>query len=103
MLYSQESRDFSHERFKGNLMLKRAYDVVNVTDGKRILVDRIWPRGVKKRYNWICGRSNLHRLKRYVRHLITSLKNFRGLQNNIKKNCSKILLRQNLCSLLSSG
>ena len=29
-------------------MLKRAYDTVNVTDGKRILVDRIWPRGVKK-------------------------------------------------------
>ena len=28
--------------------LKRAYDKVADSDGKRILVDRLWPRGVKK-------------------------------------------------------
>jgi uncharacterized protein YeaO (DUF488 family) len=31
-----------------NVKLKRAYDRVSPTDGKRILVDRLWPRGVSK-------------------------------------------------------
>jgi uncharacterized protein YeaO (DUF488 family) len=30
------------------LGIKRIYDKVEVTDGTRILVDRLWPRGVKK-------------------------------------------------------
>ncbi len=28
--------------------IKRAYDVSEPTDGYRILVDRLWPRGIKK-------------------------------------------------------
>ncbi len=31
-----------------NVKLKRAYDPPAPADGKRILVDRLWPRGVKK-------------------------------------------------------
>ncbi len=31
-----------------NIKLKRAYDPPNRNDGIRILVDRLWPRGVKK-------------------------------------------------------
>lgn len=31
-----------------NLRLKRAYDPASPTDGTRILVDRLWPRGVSK-------------------------------------------------------
>ena len=34
----------SRERIR----LKRAYDEPSAGDGKRILVDRLWPRGVKK-------------------------------------------------------
>lgn len=30
------------------LKIKRAYEKIASTDGKRILVDRIWPRGVSK-------------------------------------------------------
>ncbi len=30
------------------LGIKRIYEKVEVTDGMRILVDRLWPRGVKK-------------------------------------------------------
>ncbi len=30
------------------VMLKRAYDPPTKTDGKRILVDRLWPRGLSK-------------------------------------------------------
>jgi uncharacterized protein YeaO (DUF488 family) len=32
----------------GNVKLKRAYDPPNAEDGARILVDRLWPRGVSK-------------------------------------------------------
>ncbi len=31
-----------------NVRLKRAYDPPVVDDGKRILIDRLWPRGLKK-------------------------------------------------------
>jgi uncharacterized protein YeaO (DUF488 family) len=31
-----------------NIKLKRAYDPPAVSDGKRILIDRLWPRGIKK-------------------------------------------------------
>lgn len=31
-----------------DILLKRIYESPNVTDGKRILVDRLWPRGIKK-------------------------------------------------------
>lgn len=31
-----------------SILLKRAYDLAQPSDGKRILIDRIWPRGVSK-------------------------------------------------------
>jgi uncharacterized protein YeaO (DUF488 family) len=31
-----------------NLQLKRAYEPPSTADGKRVLIDRLWPRGVKK-------------------------------------------------------
>lgn len=31
-----------------NVRLKRAYDPADASDGIRILVDRLWPRGVRK-------------------------------------------------------
>lgn len=31
-----------------NVMLKRAYELPDKTDGERILVDRLWPRGLAK-------------------------------------------------------
>ncbi len=33
---------------KPDIRLKRAYDEASKQDGKRVLVDRIWPRGVAK-------------------------------------------------------
>jgi uncharacterized protein YeaO (DUF488 family) len=32
----------------GNVKLKRAYEAATAADGRRILIDRLWPRGVKK-------------------------------------------------------
>ncbi|PBC03685.1 DUF488 domain-containing protein [Mesorhizobium sp. WSM3860] len=34
--------------FNGRVKLKRAYESPATDDGKRVLVDRLWPRGVKK-------------------------------------------------------
>jgi len=31
-----------------NVKLKRAYDLATATDGTRVLVDRLWPRGISK-------------------------------------------------------
>jgi len=42
---------FLLQRTGGGIMtikLKRAYDPVSASDGARILVDRLWPRGMKK-------------------------------------------------------
>jgi uncharacterized protein YeaO (DUF488 family) len=30
------------------ILLKRAYDGATRTDGKRFLVERLWPRGIRK-------------------------------------------------------
>ncbi len=32
----------------GTILIKRVYEPAEKTDGKRILVDRLWPRGVSK-------------------------------------------------------
>jgi len=32
----------------GTVQIKRVYEPAEATDGKRILVDRLWPRGMKK-------------------------------------------------------
>ncbi len=38
----------SSELTQKNIKLKRAYECASPDDGTRILVDRLWPRGVKK-------------------------------------------------------
>jgi uncharacterized protein YeaO (DUF488 family) len=38
-----------------DLALKRIYDAPAATDGKRLLVDRVWPRGVSKEHAALDG------------------------------------------------
>jgi uncharacterized protein YeaO (DUF488 family) len=39
------------------IKIKRTYDKPETEDGFRILVDRIWPRGLKKlMFKWIFGK-----------------------------------------------
>lgn len=45
------------------IMIRRAYEPASPTDGYRVLVDRIWPRGVKK--------EDLH-LDAWTKHLAPS-------------------------------
>lgn len=38
----------SEERASGGVLIKRAYEPADEGDGYRVLVDRLWPRGVSK-------------------------------------------------------
>ena len=38
-----------HKILPANIALKRAYDPPNEADGLRVLVDRLWPRGLTKK------------------------------------------------------
>lgn len=39
-----------------NIQCKRVYDPAEDSDGYRVLVDRLWPRGIKKRIShWMSG------------------------------------------------
>lgn len=54
------------------LCIKRVYDTVSDEDGLRILVDRIWPRGMsKERANlalWLKGIAPSDRLRKWFGH-----------------------------------
>lgn len=51
------------------IQLKRAYDLPEETDGRRFLVDRLWPRGVKKEdlklAGWVKDLSPSNDLRRW--------------------------------------
>jgi uncharacterized protein YeaO (DUF488 family) len=54
------------------LQLKRAYDPATRTDGRRILVDRLWPRGLSKRRvaidDWMKELAPSTELRRWFAH-----------------------------------
>ena len=54
------------------LRLKRAYETAAKTDGKRILVDRLWPRGLSKTRAridfWARTVAPSNKLRRWSRH-----------------------------------
>jgi len=55
-----------------NIKLKRAYDQPTRDDGKRILVDRLWPRGVKKENaaldQWMKDIAPSNELRQWFKH-----------------------------------
>ena len=54
------------------LRLKRAYESADASDGQRILVDRLWPRGLSKRRlavdEWMKELSPSSELRRWFHH-----------------------------------
>lgn len=52
--------------------LKRAYDTAADSDGKRILVDRVWPRGISKEkadlYEWLKEIGPSKELRQWFNH-----------------------------------
>jgi uncharacterized protein YeaO (DUF488 family) len=54
------------------LKVKRVYDPFSPEDGKRVLVDRLWPRGIKKEDahidEWLKEISPSHELRKWYSH-----------------------------------
>jgi len=54
------------------IQIKRVYDPPEPEDGARFLVDRLWPRGVKKEAlrvdGWLRGLAPSHELRRWFGH-----------------------------------
>lgn len=54
------------------IQVKRVYDKATDADGERYLVDRLWPRGLKKEdarlTDWLKGLAPSHELRRWFDH-----------------------------------
>jgi uncharacterized protein YeaO (DUF488 family) len=63
-----------------DILLKRAYDRATITDGYRILVDRLWPRGVKKSdlrlHSWEKELAPSTALRKWFAHDVTRWSEF---------------------------
>ena len=63
------------------IMIKRAYDGPSRVDGTRILVDRLWPRGIKKEKarveKWMRELGPSNRLRQFFGHDPSRWKEFR--------------------------
>lgn len=63
------------------LGIKRIYDKADVTDGQRVLVDRLWPRGVKKSTSnidlWLKDVAPSNELRKWFSHDPTKWEEFK--------------------------
>jgi uncharacterized protein YeaO (DUF488 family) len=70
-----------HIPAKPDIRLKRAYDPPSSEDGRRILVDRLWPRGVRKANaaidRWLREVAPSTELRRWFDHDPTRWEEFR--------------------------
>ncbi|MEW6116287.1 MAG: DUF488 domain-containing protein [Nitrospirota bacterium] len=61
--------------------IKRVYDPVSRNDGKRILVDRLWPRGIKKENagidEWLKDIAPSDELRKWFSHDLSKWAEFR--------------------------
>jgi uncharacterized protein YeaO (DUF488 family) len=64
--------DFEGERMIGMIVLKRVYETPQETDGYRVLVERLWPRGISKDKGridlWLREIAPSAELRKWYRH-----------------------------------
>lgn len=69
-----------------NIKIKRAYEPKESSDGFRILVDRLWPRGIKKENLevdvWLKEIAPSAELRKWFNHDIEKWKAFKAKYNN---------------------
>jgi uncharacterized protein YeaO (DUF488 family) len=60
------------KRSKGTIRIKRAYEPPEAGDGLRILIDRLWPRGISKAAlkldSWVKHLSPSNELRKWYQH-----------------------------------
>lgn len=63
------------------IKIKRIYEKPDITDGQRILVERLWPRGIKKENakitRWIKEIAPSTELRRWYKHDVSKWEEFR--------------------------
>jgi uncharacterized protein YeaO (DUF488 family) len=87
---------------KKKIKVKRVYDEISGSDGTRILVDRIWPRGIKKEYlkldSWVKEIAPSTELRKWFSHKPEKWEGFR------KKYFIELKKKKNLCEeLIANG
>ncbi|WNS74702.1 DUF488 domain-containing protein [Bacillus sp. DTU_2020_1000418_1_SI_GHA_SEK_038] len=99
-----------------NIFIKRIYDPCEENDGYRILVDRLWPRGISKEkaklYYWAKNLAPSHELRKSFSHNKELFDEFRiryleelrtnDLIKNEIKQISKLSLNQNITLLYAA-
>ncbi|WP_298298673.1 DUF488 domain-containing protein [Hydrotalea sp.] len=95
---------------KKKLSIKRVYDAPGVSDGTRVLVDRVWPRGLTKEKAkidiWLKEIAPGTELRKWFAHDAAKWKNFHDkysdelLQNKTAVATLKQLLEKNHCTLV---
>lgn len=77
------------------LKIKRIYDSVSADDGRRILVDRLWPRGIKKNEakidEWLKDIAPSDELRKWFSHEPSKWQEFKKrYRSELKKNSGLI-------------
>ncbi len=79
------------------IKLKRIYDPVSADDGKRILVDRLWPRGIKKDKaaidEWLKDIAPSDELRKWFSHDPSKWHEFKNRYQKELKNKSELVER----------
>jgi len=79
------------------LSIKRIYDPASPDDGKRILIDRLWPRGVKKEDakidEWLRDIAPSDELRKWFAHDPKKWKEFKERYKKELKDKDEILAR----------
>jgi uncharacterized protein YeaO (DUF488 family) len=79
------------------LKIKRIYDPVSLDDGKRILIDRLWPRGVKKEDakidEWLKNIAPSDELRKWFAHDPRKWKEFKERYKKELKDKGEIMER----------
>jgi uncharacterized protein YeaO (DUF488 family) len=79
------------------IKIKRIYDIASSKDGKRILVDRLWPRGIKKDEaridEWLKDIAPSNELRQWFSHDPSKWKEFKKRYKEELQNKSEMLDR----------
>jgi uncharacterized protein YeaO (DUF488 family) len=77
------------------LRIKRIYDLPSPDDGKRILIDRVWPRGIKKAdasiNEWMKDIAPSNELRKWFAHDVSKWQEFKKRYKKELKDKSEIL------------
>jgi uncharacterized protein YeaO (DUF488 family) len=77
------------------ILLKRVYDPVSQADGKRILVDRLWPRGLSKEKagldEWMKDIAPSDELRKWFSHDPSKWQKFKNRYKKELKNKAELI------------